>query len=82
MKFSSTATTRVAATALMGMTALSLAACGDDESGNSDAGGGKDVRVAYIGARSVPYQQAGFAGLDSVEGIDAKFIDVGFDVAK
>lgn len=82
MKFSSKATSRIAAMAMSAVVGLSLAACGSDGGGSSDAGASKDVRVAFVGSRAATYQQASFEGLNSVEGIDATFVDVGYDVAK
>lgn len=88
MKFASKSTTRLATTVLAGVIAFSLAACGSS-GGNSSNGGdsvGGDkastVRVAFLGARSQPYQAGLFAGLESVDGIEATFVDVGYDVAK
>lgn len=70
--------------ALAATTALALGGCAS-ASGNADAGStsdGGDVRTVYIGSKATTFAQAIFEGLDSVDGITADFIEVGFDEAK
>lgn len=70
--------------ALAATTAMALGGCAST-SGNAAAGSASDggnIRVAYIGSKATTFAQAIFKGLESVHGITADFIEVGFDEAK
>jgi ribose transport system substrate-binding protein len=70
--------------ALAATTALALGGCAS-AGGNAAAGSASDggeVRVVYIGSKATTFAQAIHEGLDSVDGITADFIEVGFDEAK
>ena len=70
-----------AALAATGTLAAMLTACGS--SGSSSAGSASgEYNVAYIGSKTVSFQNAVFQGLSSVPGVKATFIEVGFDVSK
>ncbi len=65
-------------------TALALTGCsssGQPASGGSSAGS-STARVAFLGTKSASFQNAIYKGLTSVNGIQADFIEVGFDVNK
>jgi ABC-type sugar transport system substrate-binding protein len=53
-------------------------------SGSAAASSGSSAtyNIAYIGTKTVTFQDATFAGLQSVPGVKATFIEVGFDVTK